>query len=263
MNFKPLPKTLADDITKIKAAYGILNEWYPLTLGGLHNVVLSVTAHKMKWFDKKGILREQKMDKSPDMPRYTINELTKHDRPKRPDCPFIIMQDVSKSIEWPAKLNDTGVHKTYVRMVIRTMKDGDSFSEFVKRYNMLVENKKDVFYQTYDKERQNYYSDDMELNRFIYKISRPSIERAVENQNTNTFDFIRMRIGIPSKESNSRRKEFIQKNLNGILQILLSRLNENKQYLRYGVPTDYLTIDHAVITSQDELEVVLKLKGQS
>lgn len=34
MNFKPLPKTLADDITKIKAAYGILNEWYPLTLGG-------------------------------------------------------------------------------------------------------------------------------------------------------------------------------------------------------------------------------------
>ena len=203
------------------------------------------------------------MDKSPDLPLYTINEWTKHDTPTRPDCPFIIMQDVSKSIEWPAKLNDTGVHKTYVRMVIRTMKDGDSFSEFVKRYNMLVENKKDVFYQTYDKERQNYYSDDMELNRFIYKISRPSIERAVENQNTNTFDFIRMRIGIPSKESNSRRKEFIQKNLNGILQILLSRLNENKQYLRYGVPTDYLTIDHAVITSQDELEVVLKLKGQS
>lgn len=203
------------------------------------------------------------MDKSPDMPRYTINELTKRDRPKRPDCPFIIMQDVSKSIEWPAKLNDTGVHKTYVRMVIRTMKDGDSFSEFVKRYNMLVENKKDVFYQTYDKERQNYYSDDMELNRFIRKINRPSIERAVENQNKNTFDFIRMRIGIPSKESDGHRKEFIQKNLNRILQILFSQLNKNKHYLRYGVPTDYLTIDHAVITSQDELEVVLKLKGQS
>lgn len=53
MNFKRLPETLADDITKIKAAYGIRNEWCPLTLGGLHNVVLSVTAHKMKWFDKK------------------------------------------------------------------------------------------------------------------------------------------------------------------------------------------------------------------
>ncbi len=262
MEFKHLTETMADDITKIKVSYGS-DDWYPLVLNGIHNVILSMAAHKIKWFDESGTLRERKINSLSDVSCYDTDELTQRDRPVRPKYPFIIVKfSGSDSIERPAKLNNTVICKTYLRMVIRTMNEGNLFSEFIKRYNMLTENTKDVFYQMYDKQRLNHYSDDIELNKFIRKIGKPSIERAADNQVKNTFDFIRMRVGIPSKENNAHRKEFVQKNMGKILQILLSRLNENKVYLRYGVPINYLTLDHAVITSQDELEVVFKLKGQ-
>lgn len=269
MNYEPLPEALGDNITDIEVTYNAsscntetsLDNSMMTTVKGLYNNILQFNSTtemvRIKWFDESGILHIQK-DIDPDEIKYSVSELNRYGKP---EYPFMIVNKNHKRISLPTQLNAIKIQRRYMQMAMNTMDAGDSFFDLIEKYNLLIESGTEEFYKKYGMRCQKVYSDNEELNKFIRKISAPTMERAAGNRKRNTFDFIRIRIGIPPREKDDHRKEFIKKNMAGILQIVFGKLNNNKKYQRYGVPVKYLTPDHMVITRQDELELVLKLKG--
>lgn len=101
-----------------------------------------------------------------------------------------------------------------------------------------------------------------EVKRFIQRIDMPTIEREADNNNKKSFDFVRIRISIPTKESFINRKEFIEDNMKWIIAVTLNKLKDIKKFTRYGVPVEYLSLKRATITCTSELELLFELKDK-
>ena len=101
-----------------------------------------------------------------------------------------------------------------------------------------------------------------EVKKFIQRIDLPTIEREVDNDNKNSFDFIRIRLSIPTKDSFPNRKEFIKDNMDYFVTAVLNKLKDAKRYTRYGVPVEYLSLKKATITCTSELEMIFELKDK-
>lgn len=275
MAFEKLPIDMADHIKDVrvtfsKTCYFTFDDGPKrrpqAVVEGLNNIVMKCNKNKeirkIMWFDDNGILHEQNIDELNGFV-YSFNELKLHGKP---DDLFMAVEDIKnfdringKFIKIPSALNDIEISMQYAKMVMLTMQQNCTFSDFIERYNVIIEEGTDDFYFKYPVESSVKYSEDKELNKFIRKINNPSIERAAGNKIPNTFDFIRIRLGIPPKTEG--RKEFIEKHMGDLIQIVFCKLSTNKRYQHYGVPVEYLMLDHAVITAQDELEMVFKLKG--
>lgn len=275
MSFEKLPIDMADHIKDVrvtfsKTCYFTFDDGPKrnpqAVVKGLNNVIMKCNKNKetrkIMWFDDNGILHDQNIDELNEFV-YSFDELKLHGKP---DGLFMAVEAIKKFdkingtfIKIPSALNDIEISIQYAKMVMITMQQNCTFSDFIERYNVIIEEGTDDFYFKYPAETLIKYSEDKELNKFIRKISNPSIERATGNKIPNTFDFIRIRIGIPPKTDS--RKEFIEKHMYDLIQIVFHKLTENKRYQHYGIPVDYLTLDHAVITACDELEMVFKLKG--
>lgn len=271
MAFEKLPTDMADHIKDVKVTFG-KSSYFPelgqpkAIIEGLNNVIMKCNKNKeikkIMWFDDDGILHNQNVD-SLDELVCSFNELKQHGKP---DGLFVVVENIENLDEMngiytkiPIAFNDIEINMRYVKMVMITIQQNHTFSDFIERYNTIIEEGPDDFYFKYPCEYIVKYSEDKEVNRFIRKISNPSIERAVGNTTPNTFDFVRIRLGIPPKTGT--RRAFIEKHMHDLIKIVLRKLSENKRYQRYGVPVEYLAIDHVVITAQDELEIVFKLKG--
>ena len=99
------------------------------------------------------------------------------------------------------------------------------------------------------------------LDRFITSMARPIIERETDNENKNTFDFIRMYIGILSEEAcEENRIEYIKQNQPVIVAKAISAIKDSKQFIKYNIPIDYLKLSQMTITKDDQLLFLFELK---
>lgn len=101
-----------------------------------------------------------------------------------------------------------------------------------------------------------------DVKRFILRIPPVKIEREVGNKNRNSFDFVRARISIPTKERFPNRKEFIKSNMKYIVVATLNKLENMRNFTRYGIPVTCLSLKNATITCTSELELVFELKDE-
>lgn len=99
--------------------------------------------------------------------------------------------------------------------------------------------------------------------RAITSIKRPSFERMPGNKNDRTFDQIRIRLGIVGKDTMPNRNEQLKRNQRTLARIALAKIRDTKSFQRYGIPMNFLRLDHMTITCQDELELVFVLKDIS
>ena len=102
------------------------------------------------------------------------------------------------------------------------------------------------------------YSD---FERLVTSISHPSIERKIDNDNTKTFDFIRISVALPkyiySKEELTME---IKANIKEITQLVIRKIETSSAFKRYDIPVDFLKISRCVIRPDYTLEYLFTLK---
>ena len=207
------------------------------------------------------------------------------------DCRYSVRDEVHKvtlllpigcnpnnfsSVSLPPIIGTTRVNRHILKEVISTLKPGDTYDEMVKRYNWLIDYKNIKFnvegwripakffakYPIY-----NPYKEVLETNcnvsSFIFKIGRPVFEREPGNTDKKTFDFLKIRVTIPSKESFPDRKKFVKTNLKEIVSVVLGKVSSLQAYQRFGIPINFLKLTRAGILAGDELELVFELKDIS
>lgn len=102
-------------------------------------------------------------------------------------------------------------------------------------------------------------NDGFDLERFITKIDRPTMERDADNLNTKTFDFIRLHMYTLTYEENPM--DIIKKYRKDILRMALNRIEETKKFKRYGVPINFLKLDRfTYCDNQKVIELLFVLK---
>lgn len=84
-----------------------------------------------------------------------------------------------------------------------------------------------------------------ELDQFITKIDKPSIERATGNSNLNTFDFVKVDAFFVTTHPNP--KEFIRQNFKGILNNVGKKIAENKLFQKYGISINFLKLTQYIV----------------
>lgn len=101
------------------------------------------------------------------------------------------------------------------------------------------------------------YSNDP-LDRHIGKIT-VKYDRALGNDNKQTFDFIRITCSIMGVED---KMEFCKKNYHDILNKVLKNLESRKRFKRYGVPTSMLAVTKATMGLDGDLNLLFELKPE-
>lgn len=152
-------------------------------------------------------------------------------------------------------------------IVAHRSKENDKDKLFISLYNEIIENGIFPFRMKYKTQRDtatdkmlNIEGIPEEVKRFVLRISDIMIERETDNANKDAFDFIRVRISIPSNESHPDRKEFIRHNLKWISVIVMNGLKDLKKFTRFGIPVTCLALKSAIITHTSELELLYELK---
>lgn len=98
-----------------------------------------------------------------------------------------------------------------------------------------------------------------EVSQFVQRVGTPSIEREVGNPNKDTFDFIRIYIGVAQTWYMDRRL-FSKKNMKYIARLALAHIRDSKRFQKYGVPINFLRLSECTLTQCSELELVFELK---
>ena len=181
----------------------------------------------------------------------------------------------------PLIIGDVIIQRNWMRAVVSTLiPDKDDINTAITRYNKVVEyiigNKLkntsavDVISRIFPELEvrskslsnkilnKNDISD--EVRKFVLNINKPVIERDVDNPNKNTFDFVRVYLSIPTKESYPDRHGFIQNNMKQFVLLALERIKNEKSFQKYGVPVNILKLEHMVITQQSELMMLFCVK---
>lgn len=100
------------------------------------------------------------------------------------------------------------------------------------------------------------------IQRFVTKISKPEFVCTPENHNKdNTFDYIHVYVGIVS-EWETDRKKYIIDNIDGINKMILDKIRNDKKFLKYGVPENFLKLTKVTLVKRtSELHYVFELKN--
>lgn len=102
------------------------------------------------------------------------------------------------------------------------------------------------------------------FDRLVQIIGRPEYERVPENQDTATFDRIRVTIGLsrylcPSWQD--LRSE-VKKYRHEIYQRGLQRIAADRRFKRYGVPINFIKLSDATLLRNFSIELVFELKNR-
>ena len=95
------------------------------------------------------------------------------------------------------------------------------------------------------------------LRKCTFKQSAIKIVRMPENPKKDTFDYIHVPIGL----SGENKRQFVHDNYKEIAKRAVKMLSESKKFTNFGVPTNCLKVEKAVITCQDELILTFGLKN--
>lgn len=163
---------------------------------------------------------------------------------------------------------DWSIVREAAKVAIRMTTD-DRDSLFISLYNEALKSGIYRFQKKYKQESMTPTEKALrieeipeDVKKFILHVSDVRIERETGNENKDTFDFIRMRISIPTESTFPNRKAFISKNMKWFLAVALNRLNGLKRFTRFNVPVTYLSLKNAVLTHTNELELLFELKDE-
>jgi len=101
------------------------------------------------------------------------------------------------------------------------------------------------------------------MDRFIVKIDHPVIERATDNENRDTFDFIRIFVSVNDLGEDmcgKSLKEAVKDNMGCIINRALDKISGSKSYQKFDVPVNFLKISRATLTKDSRLELLFELK---
>lgn len=265
----------------------------------LKNRVVHVRKHRwyyrIFYFDKNGVFQIYELDTSCEqMKRIYNNEnmyITFTNRLTKQTISYLTTwnglprtRSTECKPDMPKIINQTIIHIPWLKTAISTLIPEEStIEDLIIRYNFIVDHKVSVtidgktsykiderFHNKYPVYQKPMSSTDMilknyqttsEVKNFIYHIERPIFERETDNKNKNTFDFIRIRLSIASKEKYSNQKQFIKNNLKDIASIALTKIQNTKYYQKYGIPINYLRLTNAIITIDGQLELLFCLKN--
>ena len=107
--------------------------------------------------------------------------------------------------------------------------------------------------------------DQSPLDRLVQSISPPIYERIPENQDETTFDHIRMTVGLPRYKFDSWEalQDEVKKYQREIYQQVIQKLENDRQFKRYGVPINFIKLSDVIFRRDFSIEFILELKGQS
>lgn len=163
------------------------------------------------------------------------------------------LDDFEMNIRYPEKFGDIVPDwksaREALRVTIRTETD-DRDALFVSLYNEALRINIANFRSKYKAGEKASSTERIlkitnvpqDVKRFICRVRQPTIERETGNTNKNTFDFIRIRISIPTKDAFENRKEFIINNMKYFVYVSLNKIESLKHFSRYGVPITCLSL---------------------
>jgi hypothetical protein len=152
-----------------------------------------------------------------------------------------------ESIDETGKLMDLdGVR---IAMAVKLLNHGDTIMDFVNIYNRVY---------------AGMYSDNTAfgiIDRIIGKIERPMFERMPENPNKKTFDRIRLSVGVClTLYTRKEAMQLIKENIEEANLRVVEYLQNNKSFIKYGVPISFLKIASITFTRDSRLEYIFELK---
>jgi len=102
------------------------------------------------------------------------------------------------------------------------------------------------------------------IDRLIQYIAPPIYERIPENKDEATFDYIRMTVGLPRYQFNSWKAllDEVNKYQHEIYQRVIRKLEQDRQFKRYGIPIDYLEASNIQLLLDSSIEFIFELKEQ-
>lgn len=96
-----------------------------------------------------------------------------------------------------------------------------------------------------------------EFDKF-FTVKPVRFERETGNKKKNTFDFIRVDVGVP--ECRKDKVEFIKSNIGELNQRVLKKIENNKRFQKFGVPINFLKLSNVVLRCDDLIEFTFELK---
>ena len=100
------------------------------------------------------------------------------------------------------------------------------------------------------------------IDRLVQYIAPPIYERIPENDNKSTFDYIRITVGLPRYQLNSWEtlQEEVEKHKMDIFYRVVKKLEQDRQFKKYGVPTEFLKLSDVTLLHDFSIEFIFELK---
>ena len=101
-----------------------------------------------------------------------------------------------------------------------------------------------------------------EYGRFILKINNPSVERDTDNLDKDTFDFVRVMVSIPDKDTmnNAEVMSMYKKYKDRLMKDVLEKISNSRSFKKYNVPINFLRLSRSTVTSSREIMLLFELK---
>ena len=102
------------------------------------------------------------------------------------------------------------------------------------------------------------------LDRLVTRIERSSIERVPENENTNTFDRVRVYVNLSHTMYPSAKEllDAVRQHRREIDSMVLDQIQADRRFQRFGVPVNVLTLS-ALTFYNRTLEYIFELKEET
>lgn len=145
-----------------------------------------------------------------------------------------------------------------LKKAMAQLKEGDNYED-LKRYLKKSFDYYNNMYKTMAKKNGVYHDKPVGLDRFIVKINKPIILREPENNNPNTFDFIKVQIDIIN-QWNTDKTQYIKNNKKEIVKRTVEKIAQDKAFIKYGVAVNILALTNIVRLNANTIELIFELK---
>lgn len=102
------------------------------------------------------------------------------------------------------------------------------------------------------------------IDRLVQHITPPTFERVPGNEDKDTFDRIRMTVGLPRYQFDSweELQDEVKKYQHEIYQRVIHKLENDRAFKRYGIPINFLILSDVTLLRDFSMELILELKGE-
>lgn len=198
----------------------------------LTNVVLRKLRNEVYYFDENGIYRCSPIDE--------INDTVKMN-----------LFNIFGTTCWDRFANYTlifgNLNQRSLEEIINNLNEGDSIKKFYEQLSTVKTIK--------GSERRP-----QGVERFITKIKKPMFIKEPENYRKNSFDFIFIEANIITNWEKDRM-QYIKENKDKIIDMVISKLEKNISFKKYGIPINFLKLSKITVSLKyNYIQFVFELK---